>query len=239
MLALAGCVQSVVAPNTNLAAATVLDRLGITLFEVDGAGCCGGVPLHTSGEAAGRAPARALIDRWLPHLEEVEAIVMTASGCGVTIKDYPRLFADDPEYREKARRISEKTVDLCEVIARELPPDYQPAPANARQKVAFHAPCTLQHAQRITGSVESILTRVGYTLCAVRDAHLCCGSAGTYSILQPTISAQLRRAKRTALAAADPDVVCTANVGCQLQLGGRRLTKATAAPVVHWIELLL
>ena len=241
MLALAGCVQSVVAPNTNLAAATVLDRLGITLFEVDGAGCCGGVPLHTSGEAAGRAPARALIDRWLPHLEGVEAIVMTASGCGVTIKDYPRLFADDPEYREKARRISEKTVDLCEVIARELPPDYQPTPAhaNARQKVAFHAPCTLQHAQRITGSVESILARAGYTLCAVRDSHLCCGSAGTYSILQPTISAQLRRAKRTALAAADPDVVCTANVGCQLQLGGRRLTKATAAPVVHWIELLL
>lgn len=241
MIALAGCVQSVVAANTNLAAATVLDRLGITLFEVDGAGCCGGVPLHTSGATEGRASARALIDRWLPHLEQgVEAIVMTASGCGVTLKDYPQLFADDPEYREKARLVSEKTVDLCELIARELPSGYTPGngsgstPANPRQKVAFHAPCTLQHGQRIAGSVESILARAGYTLCEVRDSHLCCGSAGTYSILQPAISAQLRRAKRTALAAAGPDVVCTANVGCQIQLGGD-----AAAPVIHWIELLL
>ena len=249
MIALAGCVQSVVTPNTNLAAATLLERFGITLLEVPGAGCCGGVPLHTSGEAAGRAPARALIDRWLPHLERgVEAIVMTASGCGITVKDYPQLFADDPEYLEKARRVSEKTVDLCEVIARELPPGYAPvgAPVGAPagrfavpaaagpwpRKVAFHAPCTLQHAQRLGGCVESILERVGYDLCTVADAHLCCGSAGTYSILQPAISARLGRAKRTALAATGADVVCTANVGCQLHLGG-------GAPMVHWIELLL
>ncbi len=237
MIALAGCVQSVVATNTNLAAAHVLDRLGITLIEVDGAGCCGGVALHTCGEAEGSAAARALIDRWLPHLDEVEAIVMTASGCGVTLKDYPRLFADDAEYVAAAKRIGEKTIDLSELVAHELskmPDDRLPwSPATARQKVAFHAPCTLQHGMRVSGHIESILMRAGHTLCAVRDSHLCCGSAGTYSILQPKISTQLRLAKQTALAADNPDVVCTANIGCQLQLA------QGSAPVVHWIELLL
>ncbi len=233
MIALAGCVQSAVAANTNLAAATVLDRLGITLFEAGGAGCCGGVALHTCGEAQGRAAARALIDCWLPHLERgVEAIVMTASGCGVTVRDYPNLFEDDPEYREKARRVSEKSVDLCEVLARELPPDY--TPSTAPQKVAFHAPCTLRHGQQIVGVVESILARAGHSLCEVRDAHSCCGSAGTYSILQPQLSAQLRRAKQAALTAEQPDVLCTANVGCQVQLAA-----GVDLRVLHWVELLL
>lgn len=233
MIALAGCVQPATAPNTNLAAAQVLDRLGITLFEVEGAGCCGAVQLHTCGEPSGKATARALLDCWLPQLQQgVEAIVMTASGCGLTLREYPRLFADEPEYREKAIQVGAKTVDLCELIARELPPDY--APAGAPRKVAFHAPCTLQHGQRIVGVVESILRRAGHTLCAVRDSHLCCGSAGTYSILQPAISAQLRRDKQAALAAERPDVICTANVGCQVHLGvGAKL------PVLHWIELLL
>ena len=238
VIALAGCVQSVVATNTNLAAAHVLDRLGITLVEVDGAGCCGGVALHTCGEAEGSAAARALIDRWLPHLDEVEAIVMTASGCGVTLKDYPRLLANDAEYSAAAKRIGEKTIDLCELVTRELskmPSDEKLpwTPVTAAQKVAFHAPCTLQHGMQISGNIESILMRAGHTLCAVRDSHLCCGSAGTYSILQPKISTQLRRAKQAALAADHPDVVCTANIGCQLQLA------QGTAPVVHWIELLL
>lgn len=238
IIALAGCVQSVVAANTNLAAAHVLERLGITLLEVPAAGCCGGVPLHTSGEQECRVAARALIDCWLPHLERgAEAIVMTASGCGVTIKEYPRLFADDPEYREKAARVCAMSIDLCELIARELPPDY--APSGAPQKVAFHAPCTLQHGQRINGIVESILTRVGHTVCEVRDSHLCCGSAGTYSILQPKISTQLQHAKQSALAATCPQVVCTANIGCQIQLGHVQLDAGDAVPVVHWIELLL
>ncbi len=239
MLVLAGCVQPLMAPNTNLAAAVVLDRLGISLLEVGGAGCCGGVALHTSGESDGKVAARALIDRWWPHLPGVEAIVMTASGCGVTVKEYPRLFADEPAYREKALRVSEKTVDLCELIARELPPGYVPSgasswpPAGAPKKVAFHAPCTLRHGQRIVGTVESILTRLGYDLCAVRDAHLCCGSAGTYSILQPTLSTRLRKNKQAALAAERPEVVCTANVGCQMQLA------VESKAVLHWIELLL
>ena len=160
MIALAGCVQSVVGPNTNLAAAVVLDRLGISLLEVDRVGCCGGVRLHTLGDAQGRQDARRVIDRWLPHLDggkdggdgEVEAIVMTASGCGLTLADYPRLFEDDPEYHEKALRVSRKSVDLSEIIARELPPGY--TPTAAPQKVAFHSPCTLQHGQRVKGGVE-------------------------------------------------------------------------------------
>ncbi|MDD9858231.1 MAG: glycolate oxidase subunit GlcF [Gammaproteobacteria bacterium] len=233
MIALAGCVQSALAANTNLAAAHVLGRLGITLFEVGGAGCCGGVALHTCGEARGRAAARRLIDRWLPHLEQgVEAIVMTASGCGVTVKEYPHLFEDDPEYRDKARRVSDKTVDLCELLRRELPAGY--IPSVAPQKVAFHAPCTLQHGQRITGAVESVLVRAGHSLCAVRDSHLCCGSAGTYSLLQPAISAQLRRNKYAALTAEGPEVLCTANIGCQIHLAA-----GADRPVVHWVELLL
>ena len=240
MIALAGCVQSVVGPNTNLAAAVVLDRLGISLIEVDRVGCCGGVRLHTLGDAQGRQDARRVIDRWLPYLDggkdggdgEVEAIVMTASGCGLTLADYPRLFEDDPEYHEKALRVSRKSVDLSEIIARELPPGY--SPTAAPQKVAFHSPCTLQHGQRVKGSVEAILEQVGHNLCEVRDSHLCCGSAGTYSILQPTISAQLRRNKQAALTAAGPDVVCTANIGCQLQLG-----VDSRIPVRHWIELLV
>lgn len=231
MLALAGCVQSAAAAHTNRAAAQVLARCGIELVEA--AGCCGGVALHTCGAADGRAVARRLIDAWLPELERgAEAIVMTASGCGVTVKDYPHLFAGDPAYRDKARRVSENTVDLCEVVARELPAGYAPA-ATPPQRVAFHAPCTLQHGLRLGGVVESILQRAGHSLCAVRDAHACCGSAGTYSILQPRIAAQLKANKLAALTAEAPDAVCTANIGCQMHLS------APGRPLAHWIELLL
>jgi len=231
MLALAGCVQPTLAAGTNLAAARVLDRLGITLFEDAAAGCCGAVQLHTSDIARGKAAARALIDCWLPHLDDIEAIVMTASGCGLTIKEYPLWFADEPGYAGKARRIAEKTLDLCEVIARELPRDY--APRAAPKRVAFHAPCTLRHGRRISGVIEQLLRRAGHDLCEVRDAHLCCGSAGTYSILQPAIAKRLRRDKLAALSAAQPQVICTANVGCQ-----NHLAAGSGVPVSHWIELL-
>ncbi|MDD9821312.1 MAG: glycolate oxidase subunit GlcF [Gammaproteobacteria bacterium] len=233
MLALGGCVQSALAADTNRAAAHVLARCGIELFEAPGAGCCGGVALHTCGAAEGRATARRLIDAWLPHLQRgAEAVVITASGCGVTVKDYPHLFADDPDYRDKAQRVSERAVDLCEVIARELPADYAPA-TTPPQRVAFHAPCTLQHGLQIRGVVESLLARAGHSLCQVRDAHLCCGSAGTYSILQPRIAAQLRQNKRAALTAEAPAVICTANIGCQMHLS------APGRPLAHWIELLV
>lgn len=231
MLALAGCVQSVTTPNTNRAAAYVLDRLGISLLEADAAGCCGSVELHTCGQTAGKATARALIDHWLPYLEEgIEAIVITASGCGMTIKEYPRLFFDEPEYLEKALRISKMVVDLCEVIAREQLIDHS---IGRGQKVAFHAPCTLQHGQKIKGVVESILEQAGYQICEVRDSHLCCGAAGTYSILQSSIAARLRSDKQNALLDVKPDIICTANVGCQLHLAVHSKT-----PIVHWIELL-
>lgn len=233
MLALDGCVQSSLAPNTNRAAAIILDRLGISLIEIANAKCCGGVQLHTAGESDAKRTARALIDSWLPHLDGVEAIVMTASGCGMTVKDYPRLFADESAYLAAAKKISAMSLDLCEVITRETVTG-APIKTRAPKKIAFHAPCTLQHGQQIHGNIETLLQRAGHTLCEVRDAHLCCGSAGTYALLQPKISAQLRRAKQTALTAGAPEIICTANVGCQLQLA-----QGINSPVVHWIEMLL
>lgn len=231
MVALSGCVQGTLAPDTNRAAARVLSRYGISLSEIPSAGCCGAVDLHTTVEEKGLAVARNLIDAWAPHLDEVEAFVMTASGCGVTIRDYPHLFRHDPEYREAARRIAEKTFDLCEVIEREL--DGAPEPARREKRVAFHAPCTLQHGQKLSGRVERILERVGYDVVPVEDGHLCCGSAGTYSLLHPRISDRLRRDKLAGLHEQAPDIVCTANIGCQLHLSD------PGKPVRHWIELLL
>jgi glycolate oxidase iron-sulfur subunit len=233
MIALGGCVQGALAPATNTAAAIVLDRLGITLSEADGAGCCGSVDLHTTSEVRAKNAARALIDTWIPCLDQgVEGFVITASGCGVTVKEYPHLFRDDPDYFAKAKEISRKTFDLSEVVEAEIDDQYKVEHAN--QKVAFHSPCTLQHGQQITGTVEKILKRVGYSLCTIQDAHLCCGSAGTYSIFQPEISGKLREDKLDALYQNMPDIVCTANVGCQAHLNMKSRTT-----VRHWIELLL
>ena len=235
MVILGGCVQSVLTAQTNRAAARVLERFGISVYEAPGAGCCGGVALHTCGEADGRTTVRKLIDAWLPQLERgAESLLITASGCGVTVKDYPRLFADEPAYRDKAARIAAHSVDIAEVVAREMPENYAPQHNPTGRRVAFHAPCTLQHGQRLGGTVEAILQRVGYQLCEVADSHLCCGSAGTYSILQPRLATQLRHNKQAALFADSPEVVATANVGCQLHL-----SQGAKTPVVHWIELLV
>ena len=232
MLVLEGCVQPSLTPATNLAAACLLDSLGISLLPVRRAGCCGAVGLHTSGEALGRAQARTLIDLWLPYLEQgCEAIVMTASGCGVTVKGYAHLFRDEPEYAAKAQRISAATVDLAEVVARELPDNFRVS--GAYKKVVFQSPCTLQHGQQVQGVVEAILRRVGYEVCPVADAQFCCGSAGTYSVLQPELAARLRENKLHALYRAQPEVICTANVGCQVHLAAD-----SDLPVVHWVELL-
>ena len=233
MVTLGGCVQGALTPGTNAAAAIVLDRLGITLSEVDGAGCCGSVDLHTTNEARARIVAKSLIDAWMPCLDQgVEGFVITASGCGVTVKEYPHLFRNEPDYFEKAKEISRKTYDLSEVVEREIDDQYRIEDTN--QKVAFHSPCTLQHGQQISGTVEKVLERVGYEICTVRDAHLCCGSAGTYSIFQPEISGKLREAKLDSLYKDMPDIVCTANVGCQTHLNMKSRTI-----VRHWIELLL
>ena len=230
MLALRGCVQPSLAPSINAAAARVLDRIGISLLEVPGAGCCGAVRFHLNYQEAGRDDMRALIDAWWPVASgrEAEAIVMTASGCGATVKDYVHLLAADAAYRGKAERISAMTRDLSEVID----PAALPAGRN-RGRVAFHSPCTLQHGQQIRGKVEALLTRVGYELTPVRDAHLCCGSAGTYSLLQPAIAGELRARKLAALEEGAPQSIATANIGCLAHL-----QQPTATPVRHWIELV-
>jgi glycolate oxidase iron-sulfur subunit len=230
MLVLAGCVQPALAPSINAAAARVLDRLGISLVEVEGAGCCGALRFHLNKQDAGRDDMRALIDAWWPRVErgEVEAIVMTASGCGVTVKEYAHLLANDPEYRDKAARISSITKDLIEVLSAEALP-----PRSMKTRVAFQSPCTLQHGQQIRGGAEALLARAGYELVPVEDGHLCCGSAGTYSILEPALSTELRARKLANLHKGAPRAIATANIGCLAHLQG-----ATETPVRHWIELL-
>jgi glycolate oxidase iron-sulfur subunit len=227
MLALAGCVQPALAPRINAAAARVLDRAGVSLIEAPGAGCCGALRFHLNFQEEGRDDMRALIDAWWPYVErgDVEAIVVTASGCGATVKEYGHLLAHDPAYRDKAARISAMTRDLSEVI--------QPGAGTGTGRIAFHSPCSLQHGQQIRGKVEALLEQAGYELTPVADAHLCCGSAGTYSILQPELSGELRSRKLAALQDGQPAAIATANIGCLAHLqGGARV------PVRHWIEFL-
>ena len=232
MLVLAGCAQSSTTPRTNAAAARVLDRLGISLLVAPAAGCCGALSQHLSAQDEARGFMRTNIDAWWPYVEQgIEAIVMTASGCGVMVKDYGELLRDDPAYADKAARISALTRDLGEVLAAE---DCSAlGQAGQGRRIAFHAPCTLQHGQRLPGLVEDLLTRQGFELTEVRDSHLCCGSAGSYSLLQPALSRQLRDDKLEHLQAGTPELIATANVGCQLHLAS-----ASGVPVVHWIELL-
>src|SRR5580765_76738 len=230
MLVLGGCVQPGLAPSINAAAARVLDRFGISLIEAPRAGCCGALRFHLNYQQEGRDDMRALIDAWWPLVErgEVEAIVMTASGCGATVKEYGHLLAQDPAYREKAARIAGLTEDLAEVIPLDAVPN-----GIAAGRIAFHSPCTLQHGQQIRGAVESRLARAGFELTPVRDAHLCCGSAGTYSLLQPAIAGELRSRKLAALGEGRPEQIATANIGCLTHLQG-----AAQVAVRHWIEVL-
>lgn len=229
MLILQGCVQPTLAPRINAAAARVLDRIGISLVPIDN--CCGALSYHLNDQASGLDMMRCVIDACWPHVENgIEAIVTTASGCGVTIKDYGLLLKDDPLYADKAVRIAALTKDISEVLQVEDLSILQPLSA----KVAFHSPCTLQHGQRLNGVVENLLTRLGFTLTAVADSHLCCGSAGTYSILQPELARRLQAAKIQALQAEQPDLIATANIGCWMHL-----QEKASVPVVHWIELLM
>lgn len=231
MLMLEGCVQPGLSPNTNAAAARVLDRLQVSVEPVQQAGCCGAVDYHLNAQAAGLERARRNIDAWWPAIEAgAEAIVQTASGCGAFIKDYGHLLEHDPRYADKARRVSELTKDLVEVL-RAAP--LEQLGVRGELSVAFHCPCTLQHAQKLGGAVESVLVRLGFQLTAVPDAHLCCGSAGAYSLTQPVLSRQLRDNKLNALESGRPQVIATANIGCQAHLDG-----AGRTPVRHWIELV-
>ncbi len=237
MAVLAGCVQPSMAPSINAAAARVLDAVGISLQETPGAGCCGAVRFHLNDHEGARGDARRNIDAWWPAIAagEIEAIVMTASGCGTEVKDYGHLLAHDPAYAMKAARVSELTRDISEIVADE---HEKLAPllverSTGKVPVAFHAPCTLQHGLRIHGKVEALLEAAGYIPKPVRDAHLCCGSAGTYSILQPELSHKLRDNKLAALTEGGAEIIASANIGCLTHLEA-----GSSVPVRHWIELL-
>jgi glycolate oxidase iron-sulfur subunit len=238
MLVLEGCVQPALSPNTNAAAARVLDRLGITLVRVPEAGCCGAVDYHLNAQGEGLDRMRRLIDAWWPHIESgAEAIVITASGCGAMVADYGHLLAHDPAYAVKAKRVSELAKDVSEIIVAEKERlKAFPVFASLRespQRVAFHPPCTLQHTLKLKGKVEALLSDLGFELTPVPDSHLCCGSAGTYSILQPKLATQLLENKLAALGSGKPEAILTANIGCQTHL-----QTASGLPVTHWIEAL-
>ncbi|WP_339934322.1 glycolate oxidase subunit GlcF [Vreelandella glaciei] len=231
VLILEGCVQPGLSPNTNAATARILDRLGISVTPVAEAGCCGAVDFHLNAQDDGRARMRANIDAWWPYIEQgAEAIVQTASGCGAFVKEYGYMLKDDPEYAVKAQEVSTLAKDIVEILRDE---PLEALNVNESKRLAFHCPCTLQHAQKLNGAVEGVLTKLGFSLTPVQDAHLCCGSAGTYSITQPEIATQLRDNKLNALEAGNPEMIVTANIGCQTHLAG-----ANRTPVRHWVEIV-
>ncbi|KAA1194049.1 glycolate oxidase subunit GlcF [Pseudohalioglobus sediminis] len=232
MLVLDGCVQQAATPATNAAAARVLDRLAISLVAVRSAGCCGAVNYHLGAHEPGLDNMRRNIDAWWPQVEAgVEAIVSCATGCGSMLAEYGKALAHDPGYAHKAARIAALHRDIAEVIAGEDLAEL--GRAAGTQRIAVHVPCSQQHALRQGGMVQRVLSSAGFELSVTRDDHLCCGSAGTYSVLQPQRAGRLRERKLAALSGDRPDVIVSANIGCQLHLG-----EAAGIPVRHWIELL-
>ena len=236
MLVWQGCVQPALAPDINAAAARVLDRCGIRLAPAL-AGCCGALSHHMAEPEEALAFMRRNIDACWPQIEAgAEAIVMTASGCGSHVRDYGELLRDDPQYCDKARRFSELGKDIAEVVAAELDQGHlPPLPPQARspdRRISYQSPCSLQHAQKLKGLVERLLKHAGYTLTPVAYPFLCCGSAGSYSILQPELAAGLRAAKMETLLATRPKLIVTANIGCLTHLA-----EVSPLPVKHWIEI--
>ncbi|MFM0733243.1 glycolate oxidase subunit GlcF [Paraburkholderia sediminicola] len=234
MLMLAGCVQPSMMPNVNVATARVFDALGVETLIAPEAGCCGAIRLHLGYNDEALDDLRANIDAWWPYIEQgVEAIVMNASGCGATVKEYAHLLRNDPAYAEKARRVTELTRDVAEIL-----PEFEEALVAVTRRraihtVAFHPPCTLQHGQQVRGNVEHLLAALGVEVRLPADNHLCCGSAGTYSLTQPKLSYALRDQKLERLQAQEPQVIVSANVGCIAHL-----QSGTSTPVAHWIELV-
>ncbi|MFM2058822.1 MAG: hypothetical protein RLY71_3207 [Pseudomonadota bacterium] len=246
MLMLAGCVQPAMSPNINLATARLLDVCGVQPVIAPKAGCCGAIRAHLNDHHGGLADMRRNIDAWWPWIEPtepgrrpVEALVMNASGCGATVKDYGRLLADDPAYAAKAARVSALTRDLSELLP-DLLPTLKPlvAQAAARRstplpKLALHPPCTLQHGQKLRGGLEAALRELGFEVSLPAESHLCCGSAGTYSVLQPELSKQLRDRKLVNLAVLQADAIVSANIGCITHL-----QSGCQTPVRHWVEVV-
>jgi glycolate oxidase iron-sulfur subunit len=231
MALLTGCAQSVLAPEINAAAVRLLNRAGVEAVIASGEGCCGSLAHHMGAEERALAQARADIDAWTREIdgEGLEAIVVTASGCGATIKDYGHMFRDDPAYAEKAKRVAELARDIVE-IAVDLRLDFAPP---RRLVVAYHAACSLQHGQKIVDPPKALLRRAGFDVRIPPEAHLCCGSAGTYNILQPEIADALRDRKAANIARLKADVIAAGNIGCIAQIAS-----ATTTPVVHTVELL-
>ena len=240
VLMLLGCVQPSMMPNINAATARVLDAAGIQTLVADGAGCCGAIRTHTGDPQGGLADMRRNIDAWWPLVEgltsagTVEAIVMNASGCGTTVKEYGHHLAHDPEYAAKAQRIGALTRDLSELLPDLVPALRSKLKPSTRPRVAFHPPCSLQHGQQLRGGVETGMRELGFEVgVAANEAHLCCGSAGTYSVLQPEMATALRDRKIANLAPLEAQVIMSANIGCI-----QHLQTGTATPVRHWIEVL-
>lgn len=230
VLLLSGCVQPTLTPNTNHVTINVLATLGYETVETSQQACCGAIDQHLSAHDDALIKVKRNIDHWLSILESgVAAIISTASGCGVMVKDYPTLFEEDDHYYQKALSIAAKTQDIAEFL---LEQDLSQLSVK-HEKISYHAPCTLQHGQKLPNIVEGLLEKLGYELSPVIDSHLCCGSAGTYSIFQPEISTQLRDNKLNKLTRSQPDLIVTSNIGCQMHLA-----KASNLPVKHWIELL-
>ena len=239
VLLLAGCVQPAMLPNINSATARVLDAAGIQTLVAAEAGCCGAIRLHLSDHEGALADMRRNIDAWWPLVEgltgqgKVEAIVMNASGCGVTVKEYGHTLAADPAYAEKARRIGELTVDLSELLPELVPKLRARLRLRGATHLALHSPCTLQHGQRLHGGVQAHLSALGFDVQVAAEDHLCCGSAGTYSVLQPKLAYALRDRKLGHLNALEPQAIVSANIGCI-----QHLQSGTPVPVKHWIEVL-
>jgi glycolate oxidase iron-sulfur subunit len=242
VLLLMGCVQPAMMPNINSATARVLDACGIQTLVAGDAGCCGALRTHLADRDGGLADMRRNIDAWWPLVEggltdagRVEAIVMNASGCGVMVKEYGQALAHDPQYADKAQRIAALTRDLSELLP-ELVPTLKPRLALAQRpqrRLALHPPCTLQHGQQVRGGIESGLRELGFEVELPADSHLCCGSAGTYSVLQPEIAHRLRERKLAELGALKPNAIVSANMGCI-----QHLQTGTVIPVRHWVELV-
>ncbi len=238
VLLLEGCVQPSMAPNINTATARVLDALGFETLRPAAAGCCGALRYHLNDHDGGLADARRNIDAWWPYVEHAQedglaAIVMNASGCGVQVKEYGYLLARNPKYAARARRISEMTQDLAEFLPTFAAELQAKTGATATSRVVFHPPCTLQHGQQVHGVVENLLASLGAEVALFGETHMCCGSAGTYSVLQPELAYQLRDRKLGHLQAPQPDVILSANIGCITHLASGTTTR-----VMHWVEWL-
>jgi glycolate oxidase iron-sulfur subunit len=229
---LSGCAQPVLKPGFNEAAIRLLNRHGIEVVQPEGEGCCGALVHHMGRDKEGHAFARRNIDAWIAEMdgEGLDAIVITASGCGTTIKDYGFMFRDDPNYADKARRVSEIAKDVTEyVTSLELMAPVR----DGNLVVAYHSACSMQHGQQIRTEPKTLLKQAGFTVKDIPEGHICCGSAGTYNLLQPEIAAQLRARKVANIERTKPDLIATGNIGCMTQIG-----KGTSIPIVHTVELL-